>query len=146
MHAGACFPSVVSKTACPDQQETAEKVKWSLAPAGDHGILPPGGNVPHPQVFEEAHILPLKASGGYWVTGRTSQGYMGAASTRDGTAQSGWTKTGYATYYDNRHAPAEIRPLTGRMMPGVVGGATGLKHPRGPLTPKRSESELPALS
>ena len=36
-----------------------------------------------------------------------------------------------------RYAPAEIRPLAGRMMPGVVGEATGLKHPRGPLTPKR---------
>ena len=77
-----------------------EEITWELAPEGDHGILPPGGNSP-PKVFEEAHILPLK-SGGFWVVGRTSQGYLGAASTRDPTARRGWSRTGYATYWDNR--------------------------------------------
>ena len=49
-------------------------------------------------MFEEAHILPLQ-SGGFWVVGRTSQGYLGASSTRDPTARAGWTKTGVATYW-----------------------------------------------
>ena len=90
-------------------------------------------------MFEEAHVLPLK-SGGFWVCGRTSQGYVGASSTRDPTAHGGWTTTGVATYWDNRLAPQKILPLPGRKLPGCATGtcmATGLKHPRGPLTPKR---------
>lgn len=113
-----------------------EDITWELAPDGDHGILPPGGN---PAVFEEAHVLPLK-SGGFWVCGRTSQGYLGASSTRDPTARGGWTNTGVATYWDNRQAPQAIVPLPGRKLPGCATGtcmATGLKSPRGPLTPKR---------
>ena len=151
--------------------ESPEDITWELAPQGDHGILPPGGN---PNVFEEAHVLPLK-SGGFWVCGRTSQvhilpksrypacthshslivyrmfahiwvcgrtsqGFLGASSTRDPTARSGWTTTGVATYWDNRLAPQELRPLPGRKLPGCAPGscmATGLKSPRGPLTPKR---------
>ena len=50
------------------------QISWGLVPRGEHGVLPPGGN---PNVFEEAHILPLR-KGGFWTVGRTSQGYLGA--------------------------------------------------------------------
>jgi hypothetical protein len=115
-------------------------IKWRLLPDGDHGLLPPGGN---PQVFEEAHILPL-AGGGFWAVGRTSLGFLGAAQTRDPTARGKWTRTGFTTYWDPAAAPRALRPLPARAQPrGVTKGhpgpitGTGLKHPRGPLTPKR---------
>jgi|EP01047_Picozoa_sp_COSAG01_P007550 hypothetical protein len=38
--------------------------------------------------------MPLQNSPGYWTVGRTSQGYLGAAQTKDPTAAGGWSTTG----------------------------------------------------
>eukprot|EP00041_Stephanoeca_diplocostata_P023605 m.582544 g.582544 ORF g.582544 m.582544 type:complete len:792 (-) comp22337_c1_seq16:1784-4159(-) len=123
----------------------ASKVEWELLPTGDHGILPPGVSEGPPQdpegdVLEEAHIVPL-AQGGFYVVGRTTQGFLAAthtnASIEDGLT--GWRSTGYATYWSvdaatSGHLVAipPAQPLRSVGAPGY-----GLKNPRGPITPKR---------
>ena len=48
-------------------------------------------------VFEEAHIIPL-AKGGYYVVGRTTQGFLGATHTNatleDGLPAESFARTG----------------------------------------------------
>lgn len=58
-------------------ETNASKIRWTLLPEGDHGILPPGVTEgpptdPKGDILEEAHIVPL-AMGGYYVVGRTTQ-------------------------------------------------------------------------
>lgn len=65
-------------------------ITWDLLPNGDHGILPPGGN---PDIMEEGHIIPLLQSEGFYVVGRTAQGFLAATYTTDSTAAGGWVPT-----------------------------------------------------
>ena len=65
-------------------------ITWDLLPNGDHGILPPGGN---PDIMEEGHIVPLLQSDGFYMVGRTAQGFLAATYTADATAASGWAPT-----------------------------------------------------
>ena len=83
--------------------DNASNVRWTLLPNGDHGILPPGVSEGPPadptgDVFEEAHILPL-AVGGYYVVGRTTQGFLGATHTNatleEGLPLDSFSRTGY---------------------------------------------------
>ena len=87
-------------------ESDASKVAWRLLPDGDTGLLPPGvvprstpPTDPVGDVFEEAHVVPLR-SGGTYAIGRTQQGFLGAAHTNTTAAAglTGWSKTGYAAY------------------------------------------------
>lgn len=76
-------------------ERNASKVIWETLPAGDVGIAPPGGN---PAIGEEPHVVPLH-SGGMFMVMRTTQRYLGAASTADPTGASGWTNASFATFW-----------------------------------------------
>jgi len=112
-------------------------VVWALGPEGDHGLpppfLPPGDRS---STIEEGHLLPLVASPGFVMIGRTTMGYLAAAQTRApaSTTASGWGPTGYAQYYDPGHG-FPLSPLNASA--SAFGGAhAGLKNPRGPITAK----------
>ena len=118
------------------------KVTWNLLPNGDHGVPPPFHNVSDENtVVEEAHIVPLHLSTGFYMIGRTTQGYLAAAWTADSDAKAGWQPTRYAQYWDPTvlfgNPTAGKRPLVplGRSASAFRTGA-GLKNPRGPITTK----------
>ena len=115
----------------------AAKIRWRLAPDGDHGLVAPfcepGQTDFHCGFFEECHILPLAGTSGHYACGRTAQGFLGASYTPDPTARSGWAPTEYAQYFDPLRGPEAIVP----QRPSAR-GLSGLKHPRGPLLLKQA--------
>jgi hypothetical protein len=51
------------------------KVVWSLQPNVDHGVTPPFRNASEENtVVEEAHVVPLHRSKGFYMLGRTTLG------------------------------------------------------------------------
>lgn len=95
-------------------------IAWSLLPDGDVGIRPPGplGS----SVWEEAHVIPLALSPGFFLIARTNSGFLGASSTADPSAASGWASPGgNATYW--------------KFLPAAAGRP--LRNPEGPITLKR---------
>lgn len=105
------------------------KVVWSLLPDGDHGAPSPAGFSPNTTVAEEWHVLPLgqqASSPGFYAIFRTNLGVLGATSTGDPTAASGWQPSAYAAY-------DLATPLPG----GPPNASLSLKNPRGPVQLKR---------
>lgn len=124
-------------------EQDPRKVTWSLRPSGDHGLAPPFHNVSdETTVIEEAHVVPLNQSGGFYMIGRTTMGYVAAAWTLNADADE-WGPTRYAQYWDpasNLSTAAGNRLLVPLQDSASAfgGGATvkgaGLKNPRGPIT------------
>lgn len=104
-------------------EKNASKISWKLLPEGEHGVLPPGVGPADVEgdIFEEAHIVPLRM-GGFYAVGRTTQGYLGASWT-ESTLQSGlggWKPAGYAQYWDVAKAAAgEFAPQAGSGVPSA---------------------------
>jgi hypothetical protein len=95
-------------------------ITWSLFPDGDVGIRPPGPI--QSAIWEEPHVIPLALSPGFFLVARTNNGFLGASSTADPSAASGWASPGgNATYY--------------KFLPAAAGRA--LRNPEGPITLKR---------
>eukprot|EP00941_MAST-03F_sp_MAST-3F-sp1_P001473 g1473.t1 len=120
-------------------EKDPEKVKWRLLPEGDHGIRAPAQFNSNRTVMEEGHILPL-TSGGFYAMGRTDRGFLAAASTKDHTAASNWTVTGFARYWNSTLSNSKLTYLNDIKDPATKQiFVSGLKSPRGPLTPKQIE-------
>ena len=121
-------------------------VTWNLLPNGPTGILAPGAlHPPSPVVMEEGHVLPLAQSAGFYAVGRTSLGFLAAAFTSDATAGSGWGVTAYAQYWDPTRSAHNNSNNKLVPQPGMRVGqlpSTGLKNPRGPITPKRMSNGI----
>jgi hypothetical protein len=148
----------------------AAKITWRLLPDGDVGIKPiVGFENTH---IEEAHVLPLmdygmysgsstsgsstsasantsatgSASGlGFYMTGRTTMGWMACSATADATGATGWAPTSRAQYFDptlsssSRGTPMQGLVPLGQSKSAFGGVNAGLKNPRGPITMKRIE-------
>ncbi|XP_062503358.1 uncharacterized protein LOC134180262 isoform X2 [Corticium candelabrum] len=97
-------------------EQDPSKIEWTLLPNGDHGIPPPGGN---PNIAEEGHVMPLP-SGGFYAVFRTTQGFLGAASSPIGKHATEWTTPGFAEYWRS-----------------TANDRLYLKNPRGPITMKQ---------
>lgn len=91
-------------------ERNASRVVWETLPEGDVGVAPPGGN---PAIGEEPHVVALR-SGGMFMVMRTTQRYLGAASTADPTGASGWTNASFAAFWSASPAAAGRRLKQGR--------------------------------
>ena len=110
-------------------EEDPDKVVWDMWPHGEHGIMA----TDHPDdptvVAEEPHVVPVHSDDMLTLFWRTTQGYMGhATSQRGGPAQFAkpWATSTFASY-----------------LPTWADGyqnASWLKPPRGPLSPKRQDN------
>eukprot|EP00947_MAST-08B_sp_MAST-8B-sp1_P002132 g2132.t1 len=132
-----------------DGVANASAATWNLLPDGDVGLLPPGvaGPGDRTQVFEEGHVVPLNGGRGWYAVARTVQGFLAAAQTADPAAATGWgapagAPTTYAQYFDPVRKPDDaLAPLPGLGKPAFTGAiSTGVKNPRGPITPRRISS------
>jgi len=115
------------------------KVSWSMLPENeDHGVRCPRDTNPNTTVMEEGHILPLESSQNMVVMARTSLGYL-AISTRDVRFRriDDDDFSGIAMYWNNSVVNGTLVPLHDvEIAPNVV-ARSGMKHPRGPFSPKR---------
>jgi hypothetical protein len=110
-------------------EDDPEKVVWDMWPHGDHGITATG----HPDdpgfVAEEPHVVPVHEDDMLTLFWRTTQGYIGHSTSQPGGPgqfAKPWTKSTFASY-----------------LPTWADGyrnASWLKHPRGPLSPKRQSN------
>ena len=95
-------------------------VEWALLPDGDVGVRPPGPLAT--SIWEEPHVVPLALSRGFFLVARTNNGFLGASSTADPSAASGWASPGGNASFWAALPAAAGRPL---------------RNPEGPITLRR---------
>ena len=117
-------------------------VTWTMLPENqDHGVTCPAGYNCNTTVMEEGHVLPLSTVQNRTVImGRTSMGYL-ASVTRDENIQKIHSDddTGIAQYWNNTvsgSSQQRMIPLHSVVAENGKPLLTGVKHPRGPYTPK----------
>ena len=73
-------------------------ITWELLPSGDTGIRLDNASYEKFN-FEEAHVIPMVGDGapGFYIEGRTTNGYLMASETDDGTGRTGWTTPAHAS-------------------------------------------------
>ena len=102
------------------------QVTWDMWPHGEHGVQAIGGTDPGAiGIAEEPHITPLHAVDAYHVVFRTSQGYLGTSQSQVGDPTKPWATSTYAQY------------ITPDWVRAMHPNASSVKHPRGPMSPKR---------
>jgi hypothetical protein len=154
---------------------------WEIWPDQNHGIEAVGGTRPFTTntsfkkwhadplgIAEEGHVMPLGAAGDhrFACVFRTSQGYLGSATSSKVGPRAPWERSGYATYLPVSplkggapttavFVPPEAlmvgiqQSLAGSMIeaalrPGWAEHALNnqLKNPRGPISPKKQPNGL----
>ena len=124
-------------------EENPENIIWTMLPENqDHGIQCPLGYDCNTTVMEEGHVLPLSTiTDRTVIMARTSMGYL-ASATRDSVLQpiaNNTGTTGIAKYWNNTNSalsPTNLTPLKGIVSEQGIVLMSGVKHPRGPFTPK----------
>lgn len=119
-------------------------IEWQMLPENsDHGIMCPEYYNCNKTVMEEGHYLPLTSVPNRAVVmARTSMGFL-AAATRDGLLQpiGGDDHTRVARYWNNTVSGNIGTPLVPLSNVTAQDGKrvlrSGVKHPRGPFTPKQ---------
>ena len=120
-------------------EKDLSRVSWTMLPENeDHGVRCPRDTNPNTTVMEEGHVLPLESSQNMAVMARTSLGYL-AISKRDVRFRriDDDDFSDYAMYWNNSVVNGTLFPLQDvEISPNIV-QRSGIKHPRGPFTPKR---------
>ena len=105
------------------------KVIWDMWPHGDHGITAVNSPDDPSVITEEPHVLPISNDDILCIFFRTNQGYMGHSQSRARRQFSEkWETSTFAQYLPTWADNYEH--------------ANWLKHPRGPLSPKRQKNGL----
>ena len=105
------------------------KIEWDMWPHGYHGIGAVNAFDDPTIVTEEPHVVPIFDDDILYVVWRTSQGYMGHSQSKPGKQyQDKWETSSFATYL-----PTWADNYT---------NSSFVKHPRGPLSPKRQPNGL----
>ena len=107
--------------------EDPHDIKWTMLPEdSDHGVECLFGENCNVTVNEEGHVLPIQHEDISVVMARTSTGYLSALTlSRDLKAKDGNRRSHPAQYWNNTVSENVLVPIAG-----------GVKHPRGPFTPK----------
>jgi hypothetical protein len=109
-------------------ENNPDLVVWDMWPHGEHGI----GAVYHPDdpniVTEEPHVMPIQNDEVLYIVWRTNQGYMGHSQSQRGDFTKEFGKSSFAKYLPTWADKYE--------------NCSYLKHPRGPLSPKRQPNGL----
>ena len=122
-------------------EEDPTKVVWDTWPHGEHGVAA----VLHPDapqvIAEEPHVCPILNDTVLTLFWRTSQGYMGHARSQTSDFAAAWNPSTFARYAPTWADDAKYAAPNGT--PVVPKASAGwLKHPRGPLSPKKQSNGL----
>jgi len=114
-------------------------IVWDMLPKNDHGITCPMNYNCNKTAMEEGHVLPLSTIPNRMIVmARTSMGYL-ATATRDENLQpiDGDNNTRIARYWNNTLSnQTTLIPLNNVTAENGQTVMSGVKHPRGPFTPK----------